>query len=129
MHEEFQLNQFIGSTGMQLYGSVPSVKDISRRLAQLAEQTGKKAAFINISLQNNQLESFVVLPEQVQANVKTSLVASSELKGVDAPPAVQAPIIRKTVKNTSRKDIIAKATELREEIGDVRRLKDRKSVV
>lgn len=122
MQEEFQLNQLIGSTGMQLYGSVPSVKDISRRLAQLAEQTGKKAAFINISLQNNQLESIVVLPEQVQANAQTSLVASSELKGVDAPPVAQSPIIRKTVKNTSRKDVIAKATELREEIGDVRRI-------
>ncbi|PSB11466.1 CHAT domain-containing protein [Pleurocapsa sp. CCALA 161] len=122
MQEEFQLNQLIGSTGIQLYGSVPSVKQISHRLAQLAEQTGKKAAFINISLQNNQLESFVVLPEQVQANAETSLVASSELNGIDAPPAAQVPIIRKTVKNTSRKDIIAKATELREKIGDVRRL-------
>lgn len=122
MQEEFQLNQLIGSTGIQLYGSVPSVKDISRRLAQLTEQTGKKPAFINISLQNNQLESLVVLPEQVQANAKTSLVASSELKGVDTPPVAQAQVIRKTVKNTSRRDIIAKATEFREKIGDVRRI-------
>jgi CHAT domain-containing protein len=122
MQEEFQLNQLIGSTGIELYGSVPSVKEISLRLAQLAEQTGKKPAFINISLQENQLESFVVLPAQVQANAKTSLVASSKLNGVDAPAASQTSLIRKTVKNTSRKDILAKATEFRAEVGDVRKL-------
>lgn len=122
MQEEFQLNQLIGSTGIELYGSVPSVKEISLRLAQLAEQTGKKPAFINISLQENQLESFVVLPAQVQANAKTSLVASSKLNGVDAPTASQTSLIRKTVKNTSRKDILAKATEFRAEVGDVRKL-------
>jgi CHAT domain-containing protein len=122
MQEEFQLNQLIGSTGIELYGSVPSVKEISLRLAQLAEQTGKKPAFINISLQENQLESFVVLPAQVQANAKTSLVASSKLNGVDAPRASQTSLIRKTVKNTSRKDILAKATEFRAEVGDVRKL-------
>jgi CHAT domain-containing protein len=122
MQEEFQLNQLIGSTGIELYGTVPSVKEISLRLAQLAEQTGKKPAFINISLQEDQLESFVVLPAQVQANAKTSLVVSSKLNGVDAPAASQASLIRKTVKNTSRKDILAKATEFRAEIGDVRKL-------
>ncbi|MEN9519275.1 MAG: hypothetical protein RLZZ381_1863 [Cyanobacteriota bacterium] len=122
MQEELQLNQLIGSTGMEIYGSVPSVKDISLRLAQLAKQTGKRPAFINISLQENQLESFVVLPEQVQANAKTSLVASSKLNGVDAPAASKASLIRKTVKNTSREAILAKATEFRAEVGDVRKL-------
>ncbi|MEO0013886.1 MAG: hypothetical protein RLZZ535_2275, partial [Cyanobacteriota bacterium] len=123
MQEEFQLNQLIGSTGIELYGSVPSVKQISLRLAQLAEQTGKKPAFINISLQENQLESFVVLPAQVQANAKTSLVASSKLNNnISAAPASQASLIRKTVKNTSRKDILAKAAEFRAEVGDVRKL-------
>jgi CHAT domain-containing protein len=123
MQEEFQLNQLIGSTGIELYGSVPSVKEISRRLAQLAQQTGKKPAFINISLQENQLESFVVLPEQLQqANAKNSLVASSELNAIDAPPVSQSLLIRKTVKNTSRQNIIAKATEFRAAVGDVRKL-------
>jgi CHAT domain-containing protein len=122
MQEELQLNQLIGSTGMEIYGSVPSVKDISLRLAQLAKQTGKRPAFINISLQENQLESFVVLPDQVQANAKNSLVASSKLNGVNAPATSKASLIRKTVKNTSREAILAKATEFRTEVGDVRKL-------
>jgi CHAT domain-containing protein len=108
MQEEFQLTQLIGSSGIELYGSVPSVKDISRRLAQLTQQTGKKPAFINISLQENQLESFVVLPEQEQTNINTL--------------SPKAATIRKTVKNTSRKEIIDLATEFRREIGDVRKL-------
>jgi len=121
MQEEFQLTELVDSSGLELYGSVPSVKDISHRLAQLAQQTGKKPAFINISLQKNQLESFLVLPEQVQANAKNSLVASSELNGVDTPPK-KAIALRKTVTNTSREDIIATATEFRQEVSDIRKL-------
>ncbi|MEL7417600.1 MAG: CHAT domain-containing protein, partial [Cyanobacteria bacterium J06555_3] len=121
MQEEFQLTQLIDTSGIELYGSVPSVKDISRRLAQLAEQTGQKPAFINISLQSNQLESFVVLPEQTQADAENSLLASSELNNLDRSES-DALAMRKTVKDTSRKDIIAAATEFREEISDVRKL-------
>ena len=121
MQEEFQLTQLIDSSGLELYGTVPSVKDISQRLAQLAEQTGKKTAFINISLQSNQLESFVVLPEQVQANADGSVVASTNLNAINTNQA-QASTVRKTVKNTSRKDLIATATQFREEISDVRNL-------
>ena len=121
MQEEFQLTQLIGSSGIEIYGSVPSVKQISTRLAQLAEQTGKKPAFINISLQSNQLESFVVLPNTLQAQADSSLVASSDLNSVDSPQP-QALTIRKTVKDTSREDIIATATEFRREISDIRKL-------
>jgi CHAT domain-containing protein len=121
MQEEFQLTELVDSSGLELYGSVPSVKDISHRLAQLAQQTGKKPAFINISLQENQLESFLVLPEQVQANAKNSLVASSKLNSLDAP-GKDTIAIRKTVTNTSRKDVIATATEFRQEVSNIRKL-------
>jgi CHAT domain-containing protein len=121
MQEEFQLTELVDSSGLEIYGSVPSVKDISHRLAQLAQQTGKKPAFINISLQENQLESFVVLPEQVQANAQNSLVASSELNGVESPRK-ETIALRKTVTNTSREDIIATATEFRQEVSDIRKL-------
>ncbi len=121
MQEEFQMTQLTYSSGLQFYGTLPSVKEISRRLAQLAEQTGKKAAFINISLQSNQLESFVVLPEQIQAAAHNSTVASSNLNGINSPQP-KALTIRKTVRDTSRQDLIATATQFREEISDVRKL-------
>ncbi|NJL52994.1 MAG: hypothetical protein HC930_13750 [Hydrococcus sp. SU_1_0] len=81
-------------------------------LAQLAQTNKvKNPAFLLIySLQENQLESFLVLPEQAQANAKNSLVASSELNSLDAPRK-ETIAIRKTVTNTSRQDVIATATE------------------
>ncbi len=123
MQEEYQLTQLIDNSGLELYGTVPSAKDISHRLAQLAEQTGKKPAFINISLQSNQLQSFVVLPEQTLANTKNSVVASSELNSIDSPQPSNL-VIRKTVKDTSRKDLLATANQFREEVSDVRKLSD-----
>ncbi len=124
MQEELQLTQLISSSGLQIYGSVPTVKDISRRLAELEQQTGKKAAFINISLQKNQLESFAVLPDETKsAAAKSSTVASSELKSIDLPQS-KATTIRKTIKDTSRKDVIATATQFREEVSNARNLKD-----
>ena len=121
MQEELQLTQLMGSSGLQLYGTIPSVRDISRRLAELAQQTGKKPAFINISLQSNQLESFVVLPEQTLANAKNSVVASSELNSIDSPQQSDL-AVRKTVKGASRKDLLATATQFREEVSNVRKL-------
>ena len=121
MQEEFQLTQLIDSSGLQLYGSVPTVQDISRRLAQLAEQTGKKPAFINISLQQNQLESFVVLPDKtLAAGNNNNAIASTELKRIDSQ--AKPLTLRKTIKNTSRKELMATATQFREEISDGRKI-------
>ena len=121
MQEEFQSTQLIDSSGLQLYGTVPSVKDISGRLAQLAEQTGKKPAFINISLQQNQLESFVVLPDRtLTANKNNNAVASSDLKKIDSQSKPLT--LRKTIKDTSRKELMAIATQFREEVSDGRNL-------
>jgi CHAT domain-containing protein len=122
MHEEFQLTELMESSGMQLYGTVPSVKDISQRLAELSEQTGKKAAFINISLQENQLESFVVLPSDTKsAASKNAVVASTSLNGIDSSQP-QSLTLRKTVKDTSREELIATATQFRQEVSDVSKL-------
>ena len=122
MQEEFQLTQLIGSSGLQLYGTIPSTKDISRRLAELAEQTGKKPAFINISLQSNQLESFVVLPDETKtATGRNPLVASSNLDKINSDQS-KTLTVRKTVRDTSRKDLMATATQFRQEVSDVRKL-------
>ncbi|MEL6494768.1 MAG: CHAT domain-containing protein, partial [Cyanobacteria bacterium J06623_7] len=66
-------------------------------------------------------ESFVVLPDTAQARTNSSLVASSEFDNVEISQP-QGITLRKTVKGTSRKDIIATATEFRQEVSDVRKL-------
>jgi CHAT domain-containing protein len=124
MQEEFQLTELMESSGMQLYGTVPSVKQISQRLAELSEQTGKKPAFVNISLQENQLESFVVLPGDTKsAASKNAVVASADLNNVEQNPSqLQSLTLRKTVKDLSRQELIATATQFREEVSDVNKI-------
>jgi CHAT domain-containing protein len=124
MQEEFQLTELMESSGMQLYGTVPSVKQISQRLAELSEQTGKKPAFVNISLQENQLESFVVLPSDTKsAASKNAVVASADLNNVEQNPSqLQSLTLRKTVKDLSRQELIATATQFREEVSDVNKI-------
>ncbi len=123
MQEEFQLTQLMGTSGLQIYGQIPSVKEISSRLAELGKQTGKNPAFVNISLQSNQLEAFVVLPESSKsASKETSLIASTDLNKIDSPTTPQALTLRETVKDTSRKDLIATATKFREEVSDSSKL-------
>ncbi|BAZ44409.1 hypothetical protein NIES4102_14180 [Chondrocystis sp. NIES-4102] len=118
MQEEFQLTELMDSSGLQLYGTVPTVNDISQRLGELSDQTGKKPAFINISLQQNQLESFVVLPKDTKAAAKEGdLVAATNINGINSP-GTESLSLRKTVKDTSREDLIAIATEFREEVSD-----------
>ena len=123
MQEEYQLTQLMGTSGLQLYGQIPSVKEISSRLAELGEQTGKNPAFINISLQSNQLEAFVVLPNDVKsAQKENSLVASTDLNKIDSSSTPKALTLRETVKDTSRKELIATATQFREEVSDSSKL-------
>ena len=123
MQEEFQLTQLMDTSGIQLYGQVPSVKQISNRLAELGEQTGKNPAFVNISLQSDRLEAFVVLPNDTKtAKGEDSLVASTDLNKLDSPKTPRAITLRETVKDTSRKELIATATQFREEVSDSSKL-------
>jgi CHAT domain-containing protein len=123
MHEEYQSTQLMDASGLQVYGQVPSVKEISNRLAELGQQTGKNAAFINISVQSDQLEAFVVLPNQTKsASREGSLVASTNLDKIDSSTLPSALTLRETVKNTSREELIATATEFREEVSNSSKL-------
>ncbi len=122
--EEFQVQRLINSSGIgTMYGQVPTTKQISRRLGELWQQTAKKPAFINISLQSNQLEAFVVLPtlsESAQNN--TARIASAKITPTALVNPSQA-TIRKTVRDTSRRELLAIATQFREEVSNSRKLR------
>ena len=116
LNEEFQTAQLIDYSGVQIYGQAPSVEAISQRLGQLWLQTGKKAAFINISLQSEQLEAFAVLPTVSDSALKkSSLVASNEINVTEDREVT----IRSTVKDTSRKKLLAVAKKFRQEVSDI----------
>ena len=127
LHEEFQVTQLVSSSGVQLYGDIPSVGQISDRLGQLWQQTGKKPAFINVSVQSNQLETFVVLPTVKNIAARSNSVVNlskddskTELKTKDATPTEE--VIRETVKYSSRKEILAIAKQFREEVSNSRNI-------
>ena len=137
MQEESYATQIASYSEIQIYGEAPSVEQISERLGELWKQTGKKAAFINVSLQKNQLESFTVLPsasplltdnsgtpqrlggnEIASTNIsKNQLVQPQELT------------LRNTVKNTSRKTLLATAKQFRQEISNPRKVRQNNYLV
>ncbi len=91
-------------------------------MGQLWLQTNKKTAFINISLQSNQLEAFAVMPVITESAFKNSsnpIVASRKLEGLNPTKAS----FRRTMKNTSRKQLLSVAKKFREEVSDVSNIK------
>jgi CHAT domain-containing protein len=118
LQEEFQATQLVGYSGLQIYGKTPSVAEISRRLGQLWQQTGKKPAFINVSLQSNQLESFAVLPTLNNvATQKSALVASTKINQ-NQEATVQEATLRRTIPDTSRKTLMKTVEDFRKQISD-----------
>ena len=122
--EEFAAHELVKHSGIEIYGQVPSAPEISQRLGQLWRQTGKKPAFINVSLQEDQLESFLVLPTvDKTAQKDTPLVASTNIdprKIINPKTAT----LRETVENTSRQDLLATAAQFRQEVSNVKKLQE-----
>ncbi|MGK7936389.1 MAG: CHAT domain-containing protein [Xenococcaceae cyanobacterium] len=124
LQEELQITQLISSSGVQLYGSIPSVEQISDRLGQLWQQTGHKPAFINVSLQSNQLETFAVLPTLADsADSNNSIINSSKDNSQEKQnnPSPTEPI-RQTVQFSSRKEILTIAKKFRKEVSNARNI-------
>ena len=118
LHEEFQVTQLVSASGVQLYGKIPSVDDISHRLGQLWQQTGNKPAFVNVSVQSNQLETFVVLPTGTNTALNYNKNdAKGNLNSYDSAPTEA---IRQTVQSSSRKEILKIAKRFREEVSNSR---------
>ena len=116
MQEESYATQIASYSKIRIYGEAPSVKEISQRLGDLWEQTGKKAAFINVSLQKKQIESFTVLP-----SVPPSLASTNISKNQLAQPKEIA--LRRTTKHIQRKTLLATAKEFRQEISNPRKIR------
>ncbi|GAB4228161.1 MAG: hypothetical protein Kow0049_08860 [Stanieria sp.] len=123
LQEELQATQLVGYSGMQLYGQTPSVQEISQRLGQLWQQTGKKAAFINISVQSNQLEAFAVLPSLPEsASNSNSAVALNKNNGNKWSQPRQPLALRRTTHEISRQTVLDTAKQFRAEIGNSRKI-------
>ncbi|MBE9170140.1 CHAT domain-containing protein [Pleurocapsales cyanobacterium LEGE 06147] len=122
LQEEFQAIQLMSYSGTQLYGQPPSVAQISRRLGELWQQTGKKPVFINVSVQSNQVETFTVLPTLSNvAQSNTSLVASTEISSNELNQP-QPTTVRRTIETTSRQILLETVAKFRKEVSDSRKI-------
>ncbi|MDJ0531549.1 MAG: CHAT domain-containing protein [Xenococcaceae cyanobacterium MO_207.B15] len=121
MQEESYATQISSYAEFQIYGEAPSVQQISQRLGELWLQTGKKTAFISISLQRNQLESFTVLPNVSSLAMDNSEMVSSNIANNQLVQASQT-TLRNTITDSSRKRILATAKKFREEISNPRKV-------
>ncbi len=116
MQEESYATQIASYSKIKIYGEAPSVKEISQRLGDLWEQTGKKAAFINVSLQKKQIESFTVLPSVPPSLASTNISKNQLVQPTDI-------VLRHTNKNIQRKTLLATAKEFRQEISNPRKIR------
>ncbi|MGL5878184.1 MAG: CHAT domain-containing protein, partial [Xenococcaceae cyanobacterium] len=120
LQEEFQATELMGSANLELYGKTPSVQEISQRLGQLWQQTGKKPVFINVSVQSNRLETFAVIPTAPNSAQKGDrLVAST-----NPAQAIQATALRQTIAGVSRDKVVETAKNFSQQISDPTKIKD-----
>jgi CHAT domain-containing protein len=120
LQEEFQATELMGSANLELYGKAPSVQEISKRLGELWQQTGKKPVFINVSVQSNRLETFAVLPTSPNAAKNGDrLVAAT-----NPAQAIPATALRQTVPDLSRDKVIETAMAFSQQISDPTKIKD-----
>ncbi|NEP00088.1 MAG: CHAT domain-containing protein [Symploca sp. SIO2E9] len=113
LQEEFQAQEFKNHLGIELYGALPAVEDVSEKLYELWQQTGKKAAFIYVSSQSDQLETFTVFPEAPNRDTdKLKAVASKQ----SAPASVEEVTLRETLPEVSRQMLLETVGQFRREI-------------
>lgn len=120
LQEEFQAEEFRNHLGIELYGTMPSVDDVSEKLYELWQQTGKKAAFIYVSSQSEQLETFTVFPKTPDSD--TNKLKAVALKQ-SAPASVEEVTLRETLPDVSRQLMLDQVNQFRREITSPRKRK------
>ena len=98
--EEYQAIEFSSYLGLELFGEVPSLTEISETLYRIWQTSGEKAAFIYVSSQSDRLELLAVFPQKTGAD-----------------------IIRRSLPEAPRELLIETAGQLQAEISNPRKLR------
>lgn len=127
--EMLQRSEFSQYLEMPMTGSAPTAAQISQRLGQMAQETGKKPAVLYAVALKKQTHLLLVLPSTStlgQANAP-QLVASLALSpAMMAQAQIAPPVIREVLPEVSRDDVIDAAKEFRQRIGDPTKLDETK---
>ncbi|NER27881.1 MAG: hypothetical protein F6J89_09660, partial [Symploca sp. SIO1C4] len=113
LQEEFQAEEFRNHLGIELYGTLPAVEDVSEKLYELWQQTGKKAAFIYVSSQSEQLETFTIFPQTTDSNTESLKAAAGKQS---SSSSIEEVTLRETLPDVSRQILLDQVEKFRREI-------------
>lgn len=117
--EEYQALTYGQYLGLRLFGEVPTVAEISQRLASLGSKTGNNPAVIYAFSLEDQLVLLLVLPTpQVTDRRSSTLMAASEVTQVSPLDPMEATVIRKQVPAASRQSLAQAVTTFRREVSN-----------
>ena len=122
--EALQAKEFSRQLELSTTNQVPTAAQISVRLGQMAQETGKKPAVLYAVALKKQTHLLLVLPalgNQVQRS-KTGLVATRLLTPEMLAQAVPSPVIREILPKVSRDDVVGVAKAFRKLVSDPTKL-------
>jgi CHAT domain-containing protein len=122
--EALQLTEFSRQLEMPLTGQAPTAEQISLRLGQIAQETGKKPAVLYAVALKKQTHLLLVLPSTTLGGMPQSrIVASLRLSPAILAQAVGTPpVIREVLPDVSHNDVVDAAKEFRKLVSDPSKL-------
>ncbi len=127
--EALQRSEFSQYLEMPMAGSALTAAQISQRLGQMAQETGKKPAILYAVALKKQTHLLLVLPSTstLGQTPAPKIVASLTLSpAMMAQAAIAPPVIREVLPEVSRDDVVKAAKEFRQRISDPTKLDETK---
>jgi CHAT domain-containing protein len=127
--ETLQRSEFSQYLEMPMTGSAPTAAQISQRLGQMAQETGKKPAILYAVALKKQTHLLLVLPSPstLGHTHAPKIVASLRLSpAMTAQTAIAPPVIREVLPEVSRDDVVDAAKEFRQRVSDPTKLDEDK---
>jgi CHAT domain-containing protein len=121
--EALQLAEFSRQLEMPLTGQAPTAEQISQRLGQIAQETGKKPAVLYAVALKKQAHLLLVLPSTTLGQMpQPRIVASLRLSPAMMAQAGAPPVIREVLPDVSHDDVVEAAKEFRKTVSDPTKL-------
>jgi CHAT domain-containing protein len=122
--EAWERSEFSQYLEMPMIDSVPTAAQISQRLGQMAQETGKKPAVLYVVALKKQTHLLLVLPTNPTLGQFGSprIVASRQLTPSMLAQAADLPVIREVLPEVSHDDVTDAAKEFRKLVSDPTKL-------
>lgn len=118
--EALQISEFGQYLGLPTNTIPPTAAQISTRLSQIAQETGKRPAVIYAVALKKQTHLLLVTPANTQLGYRAHpmLVASAHLRGTQIAQMDSPPVIRKVLGDVSRETVVDMAKAFRKAVSN-----------